>query len=101
MSIDRKRIIEAYNPTVTKWSPASFLSVGNGDFAVTVDCTGLQTIEPTEEAATPLATMASWGWHDYPGAVPRRYDLLKKKVYQSARTAVEYMSDPKIGRAHV
>jgi len=94
MSIDRKRIIEAYNPTVTKWSPASFLSVGNGDFAVTVDCTGLQTIEPTEEAATPLATMASWGWHDYPGAVPRRYDLLKKKVYQSARTAVEYMSDP-------
>ena len=38
--------------------------------------------------------MASWWWHDYPGAVPRRYDLLKKKVYQSARTAVEYMSDP-------
>ncbi len=93
MSIDRKRIIGQWDPIVKTWDSASFLSVGNGDFAFTVDCTGLQTIEPTDEAATPLATMASWGWHDYPGSVPRRFDLLKKKSYRSARGAVGYMSE--------
>lgn len=93
MSIDRKRIIGRWDPIVKTWDPASFLSVGNGDFAFTVDCTGLQTIEPTDEAATPLATMASWGWHDYPGSVPHRFDLLKKKRYHTARGEVEYMSE--------
>ncbi|MCK9548373.1 MAG: hypothetical protein M0Q37_07680 [Sphaerochaeta sp.] len=94
MPIDRKPIITRHDPIVKTWDPASFLSVGNGDFAATVDCTGLQTIRPADEAATPLATMASWGMHDYPGAVPRRYDLLQRKTYQSARGVVGYMSDP-------
>ncbi|MFA5448232.1 MAG: hypothetical protein WC233_08140 [Sphaerochaeta sp.] len=93
MPIDRKSIIDTYAPVVKEWDPASFLSVGNGEFATTVDCTGLQTISPTDEAATPLATMATWGMHNYPGALPKRYDLLKRKMYESAKGQVGYMSD--------
>lgn len=93
MSIDRKSIVDAYAPVVKRWDPASFLSVGNGEFATTVDCTGLQTIQPVDEAATPLATMATWGMHNYPNALPKRYDLLERKMYESAKGAVGYMSD--------
>ncbi|HZJ88484.1 MAG TPA: hypothetical protein VFC80_04955, partial [Sphaerochaeta sp.] len=93
MPIDRKAILNTYSPKVERWDPASFVSVGNGEFATTVDYTGMQTILPSHPAATPLATMASWGFHSYPDSMVGRYDLLQRKTYQGSKGPVGYMSD--------
>jgi hypothetical protein len=44
------------------------LSVGNGDFAFTVDPTGLQTFEYFHDEGIPLETSSTlpWAWHEFP-----------------------------------
>lgn len=61
LKINRKEIVMRHAPVVTEVNPHSPLSVGNGDFAFTVDITGLQTFP--ESYKVPLGTQASWGWH--------------------------------------
>jgi len=41
--IDRKALVNRNNPHVNSFDTLSSLSVGNGEFAFTVDATGLQT----------------------------------------------------------
>ena len=41
--IDREALLQRNNPQVTKFDSLASLSVGNGEFAFTVDATGLQT----------------------------------------------------------
>ena len=41
------------------------LSVGNGEFAVTVDVTGLQTFPELYSKGVPLGTQSQWGWHSF------------------------------------
>ena len=67
-SIDRHALVSRHNVTVTSFDPQSPLSVGNGEFAFTVDPTGLQTFPELYSAnnQTPLCTMAQWGWHTIP-----------------------------------
>jgi hypothetical protein len=65
MKIDRQRVLKRNNPTYTKAEIDSPLSVGNGDFAFTVDVTGLQTFYH-QYSKIPLCTMASWAWHENP-----------------------------------
>jgi len=42
------------------------LSVGNGEFAFTVDVTGLQTFPEAFTHTIPLGTLSDWGWHTIP-----------------------------------
>ena len=42
-AIDRHALVTRNNPEVTAMDSLSSLSVGNGEFAYTVDATGLQT----------------------------------------------------------
>ena len=42
------------------------MSVGNGEFAFTVDITGLQTFPLPYDKTIPLCTMSQWGWHTIP-----------------------------------
>ncbi|KAJ8689962.1 hypothetical protein PTI98_012812 [Pleurotus ostreatus] len=53
--IDRRPIVERFNPIRTSSNPTTPLQVGNGNFAFGSDITGLQTF-------LPFATMSSWGW---------------------------------------
>ncbi|HVT89322.1 MAG TPA: hypothetical protein VHD56_10750 [Tepidisphaeraceae bacterium] len=64
--IDRQALVSRHNITVTTFDPLSPLSLGNGDFAFTVDPTGLQTFSEAYERGTPLTTMSQWGWHSNP-----------------------------------
>jgi hypothetical protein len=66
--IDRQAVVSRHNVTVDHFDPLSPLSVGNGEFAFTVDPTGLQTFPEAYSATnqTPLCTMAQWGWHTTP-----------------------------------
>lgn len=63
--IDRQALIARNNPHVTAIDSLASLSVGNGEFAFTVDATGLQTFPATYKMGVPLGTQSQWGWHSY------------------------------------
>jgi protein-glucosylgalactosylhydroxylysine glucosidase len=65
-AINRKALVTRHNPVLQKFDTLSPLSIGNGEFAFTADATGLQTFGWEYEKATPLCTMAQWGWHTTP-----------------------------------
>ena len=64
--LNRAALVERHCPRLTRLDPLSPLSLGNGEFAFTGDITGLQTFPREYENATPLCTMAQWGWHTTP-----------------------------------
>ena len=64
--IDRYALVERNNPKVNEIEELSSLSVGNGNFAFTVDATGLQTFPELYSAGVPLGTQSQWGWHSFP-----------------------------------
>ncbi|OHD73790.1 MAG: hypothetical protein A2177_15955 [Spirochaetes bacterium RBG_13_68_11] len=66
MAIDRLGLVRRHNPVLQSFDPRSPLSVGNGEIAITVDGTGLQTFRGTYEEGVPLCTQAQWGWHSFP-----------------------------------
>lgn len=66
MSIDRYNLVRRHNPILRHFDITSPLSVGNGEFAFTVDVTGLQTFPEIYDDGIPLCTQAQWGWHSFP-----------------------------------
>ena len=74
--IDRRAWVTRHDPVLTAAVPASPLTVGNGSLAFTADVTGLQTFCAAHAAATPLCTMADWGWHTTPACTPAGYYML-------------------------
>lgn len=61
--IDRRALVERHAPRLDEADALSPLSVGNGEFAFTVDVTGLQSFPGFHEDGIPLGTLAQWGWH--------------------------------------
>lgn len=61
--INRKALVQRHIPTLTKADSLSPFTVGNGEFAYTVDITGLQTYAGFYENGIPLGTQSQWGWH--------------------------------------
>ncbi len=65
--IDRHALVARHTVRVDRVDPESPLSVGNGDFAFTVDVTGLQSLETIyHEDGIPLETLSTWAWHSFP-----------------------------------
>lgn len=64
--IDRQALVERNNPRITGFDKYSSLSAGNGNFAITVDATGLQTFPELYSEGVPLGTQSQWGWHSFP-----------------------------------
>lgn len=66
--IDRQAVVERHAVRLTRVDVESPLSVGNGDFAFTVDPTGLQTFEYFHDEGIPLETSSTlpWAWHEFP-----------------------------------
>lgn len=56
--IDRYALVKRNSPLVTEVEELSALSVGNGNFAVTVDATGLQTFPDFYAKGMPLGTQS-------------------------------------------
>ncbi|MEO7414977.1 MAG: hypothetical protein ABIZ81_16670 [Opitutaceae bacterium] len=66
-AIDRAAVVHRHDIRVAKVDPEASLSVGNGDFAFTVDATGLQTFESLHyREGIPLETLSTWAWHSFP-----------------------------------
>ena len=72
--IDREALVSRNNPCVTEFDSLSTLSVGNGEFAFTVDATGLQTFPANCSQGVPLGTQSQWGWHSFPNPKNLRYE---------------------------
>lgn len=69
--IDREALVARNNPQVVRLDSLASLSVGNGEFAVTVDATGLQSFPELYSKGVPLGTQSQWGWHSF--ANPESY----------------------------
>jgi len=87
LPVDRQALVTRHNLTITSPDSLSPVSVGNGDFAFTVDITGLQTFPGFHERGIPLGTMSNWGWHTWENPsdftlddVYRTYDVHGRKV---------------------
>ena len=66
-AIDREALVHRHDVHVTHIDHEASLSVGNGDFAFTVDVTGLQSFEvPYYKDGIPLETLSTWAWHSFP-----------------------------------
>ena len=64
--IDRRELVSRHDIVLTAADVESPLQVGNGELAMTVDVTGLQTLFRDYERGMPLGTLAQWAWHAFP-----------------------------------
>ena len=89
-SIDRYALVNRHNIVNTVIDSLNSLSVGNGEFAFTVDITGLQTFPDSYVMGIPLGTMSDWGWHT--GENPENYQISELyKTYNVHGRQVEYL----------
>jgi len=72
--IDRYSLVCRNSPHVTAIDSLSSLSVGNGEFAFTVDPTGLQTFHEYYKNGIPLGTQSQWAWHEFPNPQGFRHE---------------------------
>lgn len=64
--LDRGALVLRNTVHVNTVDSLSSLSVGNGNFAYTVDATGLQSFPQRYRLGIPLGTQSQWGWHSFP-----------------------------------
>ena len=55
-----------HNVVLNRPDTLGSLSVGNGEFAFTVDVSGLQTFSKEYENGIPLGSQSQWAWHSIP-----------------------------------
>jgi hypothetical protein len=61
--IDRFALVMRHAVELHQPDTLGALSVGNGEFAFTVDVSGLQTFDQEYENGIPLGTQSQWAWH--------------------------------------
>ena len=77
--IDRHALISRHNIVLNQSDTLGSLSVGNGEFAYTVDITGMQTFPHEYENGISLGTQSQWGWHTIP--TDSNYTIEDVEVY--------------------
>jgi protein-glucosylgalactosylhydroxylysine glucosidase len=103
-NINRQQVIQRHNIKINKIDSLASLSVGNGNFAFTVDATGMQSFPDVYAKGVPLGTQSVWGWHSFPNTenlkieqAYKTYELEGRKISYTvqgkepeAKKAVEY-----------
>jgi protein-glucosylgalactosylhydroxylysine glucosidase len=79
--IDRHALVTRHNVVLHQFDVNNPLTVGNGEFAFTVDATGLQTFGDAFEHTIPLGTLSDWGWHTAPNPNNWSIDTFQFKLY--------------------
>ncbi len=92
--IDRRGLVTRHQPTLTTFDVESPLTVGNGEFAFTVDATGLQTFADLYDQTIPLGTLSQWGWHTSPNPNRWTIDTFGFKAFDSHGRQVGYADIP-------
>ena len=103
--INRFDVVSRHNVKINKIDSLTSLSVGNGNFAFTVDATGMQSFPDAYANGVPLGTQSVWGWHSFPNTehlkieeAQKTYELEGRKISytvqlkepERAKKAVEY-----------
>ena len=89
--IDREALLKRNSPKVIEIDTLSSLSLGNGEFAITVDVTGLQTFPEYYKNGVPLGTQSQWGWHSFPNIQDFKHEETLKN-YNFGRDRLELYS---------
>jgi len=89
--VDRRALVRRHSPVVRSIDPRAPLSVGNGELAMTVDVTGLQSIPDAYQV--PLNVLAQWAWHSNRPHPDHPQELRLTPVETHGRT-VHYPLDP-------
>src|SRR6185436_19533609 len=93
-SINRQTVVQRHNVQVNKIDSFSSLSVGNGNFAFTVDATGMQSFPNAYANGVPLGTQSVWGWHSFPNTENLKIEEAQK-VYELEGRKISYTVQPK------
>ena len=93
-AIDRHALVARHSPVLTRFDAEAPLSVGNGEFAFTVDVTGLQTFADAYEQTIPLGTLSQWGWHTAPNPGAWSIDRFSFRPFDSHGRMVGYADIP-------
>src|SRR6188474_414928 len=93
-AINRQTVVQRHNVYVNKIDSLSSLSVGNGNFAFTVDATGLQSFPDAYANGVPLGTQSVWGWHSFPNTEKLKIEEAQK-VYELEGRKISYTVQPK------
>ncbi|MGW1026425.1 hypothetical protein ACWD4J_22485 [Streptomyces sp. NPDC002577] len=100
MSLDRAGVVARHRIRVREILGQSPLAVGNGEFAFTVDVTGLQSLPDRyplpdrygQGTGTLLATMTQWGWHSTPARPEQAHGLRSTlRRYDTAHGPADYV----------
>ena len=94
-AIDRQALVARHNVVLTKLDPENPLQVGNGEFAFTVDATGLQTFPDLFTNTIPLGTLSQWGWHTIPNTNGWSMEKYHYKEFDVFGRKVGYADVPK------
>ena len=92
--IDREAVVRRHTIKVDKIDSLSSLTVGNGNFAFTVDATGMQSFPGAYANGVPLGTQSVWGWHSFPNTENLKIEEAQK-VYELEGRKISYTVQPK------
>ncbi len=89
-----------HNVAINKIDTLGALTVGNGEFAFTVDVSGLQTFPGVYENGIPLGTQTQWAWHAFPNTNKYKLsDVAKTFSSCDSTTAARMLVQQSEGRA--
>ncbi|HYP09040.1 MAG TPA: glycoside hydrolase family 65 [Bryobacteraceae bacterium] len=94
-AIDRNALVTRHNVRLTAIDRDSPLSVGNGEFAFTVDVTGLQSLAAVYDKSVPLCTQSQWGWHSFPAPGGLTAADLRLEMFDTHGRPVGYATNAK------
>lgn len=97
--IDRFALVNRHNIKLLHADTMGALSVGNGEFAFTVDASGLQTFPEDYEKGIPLGTMTQWGWHSMPESKHYSLDDVNENFSSCDNSVAPYPVQHKAGPA--
>jgi protein-glucosylgalactosylhydroxylysine glucosidase len=92
--IDRKAVVQRHNVIIDRIDSLASLSVGNGNFAFTVDATGMQSFPDAYAKGVPLGTQSVWGWHSFPNTENLKVEEAQK-TYELEGRKISYTVQPK------
>ena len=96
--INRFKLVSRHNVTLNRVDTLGSLSIGNGEFAFTVDASGLQTFPGEYENGISLGTQSQWAWHSMPSKTSFAINDVAKEFESCDGTKAPYAVQQSAGR---